>query len=223
MSLILTAAACLCTVHCTMLQSLTQVYILCRWGTHYYMVVPLLPVNLKCLACDIPDRTSWDLALLTRLTQLKQLKLRCELTQPLPKLPALSSLRVCTSDLQNLSSVTATVQELDLTASHSIDFKQPTTLAHFTCMHTLSITATMIRNFIPKVLPPTLGSIKIRFRATPPARSRFEPLPHLAAQSADHQKICFPAGGHLVKDGRPGRYEWTRHCTPHSRHQDGDW
>ena len=83
-----------------------------------------------------------SLALLARLMQLVQLELEVtqELTQPLPQLPSLLVLRVWTQDLQIVSSVALTLQELYLHAP-SIDFRLPYTLARFTRLHTLFVTA----------------------------------------------------------------------------------
>lgn len=93
-------------VHST-LQSLTQPPIpLCREEGCFSIMAPLVPVNMKYLICDLynlkpphiyvgGERNHADLALLARLTQLKNMTLNwlpTPPTQPLPQLPAFLSL-----------------------------------------------------------------------------------------------------------------------------------
>ena len=190
-------------VACSVPQPHTSAHPLCRVD-HYIDVdvnlrVSLLPVNLKHLSCDTPEKACPDLAQLSRLTQLKQLKLQESLrplTQPLPQLPALQYLQVWT-DLQTVSSVASTLQELNLYA-RDINFRQPVTLALFTRLHTLSLAARTIRNFTPEVLPPNLCCVTIIYKD------------HEPFLDAD-QVLTFPAGGHTVKSMDYGQHvvTWT--------------
>ena len=161
----------------------------------------ILPVNIRYLSCYTPRGACPDLAPLTRLTQLVALHLAYtfELTQPLPQLPALLSLHVMTEDLQTVSSVAATLQELELYAADT-DLRPPNTLAHFSRLHTLSLVPYEISNFSPKMLPPSLDSITVSS--------------DLCGPMLDADDLVFPAGGHVVKtDLGDGEYviSWTRH------------
>ena len=162
----------------------------------------MLPVNVKYLGYDKPWGPCPDLAQLTRLTQLKALHLQNwnPLTQPLPHLPSLLSLQGRTEDLQPLSPVALTLQELRVEAPH-FDFRPPNTLAHFTRLHTLSVTADTIRNFNPKVLPLSVGSITVTCC--------------VPGHSDDADQLAFPAGGHTVTEELEDIGEfvisWTRH------------
>ena len=155
-----------------------------------------LPSNLKYLTCHTPAGARPNLAVLSRLTQLVVLNLEysAELTQPLPQLPALLLLHLWTQDLQLVSSVATTLQELSLYAPH-IDFRPPNSLTRFTRLHTLSLVAQTICGFTPEVLPPSLGFITIRYEGH-------------HGQSAD--QLAFPAVGDIVKTGEHV-VSWTRH------------
>ena len=146
----------------------TQQVAACRVSGHDLpAIVILMPADIKAISlsfvsslqkpCKCPD-----LAPLTGLAQLKDLRLAAPLDQPMPQLPALQSKWVVASDLQALSSVTVTLERLILVAPH-IDFGQPYNLAHFTRLKTLSVDAQTIRNFKPEVLPPTLHSIVLGY------------------------------------------------------------
>ena len=131
-----------------------------RDEVHFDLVAGLVPLNLRSLTCSTEGR---DLAPLSRLTQLEEFSCGAPfepLTQPLPQLPALRKFCGNTADLQLLSSVSATLQELELVET-DCDFRQPTTLAHFTRLHTLSIVHGVVRNFHPDMLPSTLRSITL--------------------------------------------------------------
>ena len=73
------------------------------------------------------------------------------------------------------------------------DFRQPTTLTHFTRLHTLSAQFAMIRNFHPGVLPSTLCSITLELG--PPEQSQdVEDPPDLDLS------LVLPAGGQASMD-----------------------
>ena len=189
MSLILRLHA-LFSVYACCRASHNSMPLLCRDDMRFAI---MLPVNLKYLdlSCDTTERACPDLAPLTRLTQLAALNLSNfqQLTQPLPQLPSLSSLLVKTDYLPDVSSVAMTLQELGLYAPR-IDFSPPNTLAHFTRLDALSVTAFTIHNFNPGVLPPSLGYINLACDA----QSRI---------NAD--QLTFPAGGHIIKNCVEGR------------------
>ena len=83
---------------------------------------------------------------------------------PPPHSAAACSAHLTGSDisLQALSSVTATLELLDLVVPY-IDFGLPYTLAHCTRLQTLHVDAESIRNFKPEVLPLTLREIRSGF------------------------------------------------------------
>ena len=164
----------------------------CRYDEGLFdLVAGLVPVNLRSLTCGTRGT---DLALLSRLTQLKELI--CgdpddPLTQPLPQLPALRKFRGFTADLQLLSSVSSRLETLELMGcEEEYDFRQPITLAHFTRLHTLFAEFGRVRNFHPDVLPSTLRSIT---------------WVHLESLQGDDppgldQSLVLPAGGQVALD-----------------------
>lgn len=116
----------------------------------------LLPVSLTRLEClwgwhsqQVPD-----LAPLSRLTRLEVLKFGDMINRipPLPQLPALRTFVGITSDLQILSSVTATLETLELWAE-KFDFRQPTTLCCFTRLRSFKCGFKEVRNLHPDVFP----------------------------------------------------------------------
>ena len=108
---------------------------------------------------------SQDLAPLSRLTRLEVLRLPWEISlpEPLPQLPALTTFRGNTSNLQLLSPVVATLENLELSGNR-LDFKQPTRLADFTRLRKLHCcfeSYTFLDPDEPRMLPPTLLSISM--------------------------------------------------------------
>ena len=158
------------------------------------LVAGLVPVNLRILAGDTTGR---DLAPLSRLTQLEEFicgSQRDPLTQPLPQLPALRRLCGYIADLQPLSSVSATLETLELMGlGRDFDFRQPTTLAHFTRLRTLYAQFAVMRNFKPDVLPSTLRSITLVLDHPEPLQGDDDP-PGL------DQSLVLPAGGQAAMD-----------------------
>ena len=160
----------------------------------------LLTGNITCLTvCSEPQGLQYpDLAPLSRLTRLEQFSIfDVELNQPLPHLPALKSLWAFTSDLQLLTSVTATLENLDL-YGETYDFRQRTTLSHFTrlCSFTYDFVKG-VENLHPDVFPPTLRKI--------------------TAALHDSQPLAFPAGGqlryHNITHWKTAEnVTWTRHA-----------
>ena len=117
---------------------LTQQNVACRvaWR-NFPAAVLLMPADIKVVGLGFepppqqPCGQCPDLAPLATLAQLEELSLISPIDQPIPQLPALRFLQLKTSDLQVLSSVTATLEWLVLFAP-DINFGQPFTLAHFT-------------------------------------------------------------------------------------------
>lgn len=174
---------------------LTQQVVSCRAsGRTFPATVLLMPANIKYVAIDFESSASLqqpcgmcpDLAPLTRPAQLEKLYLGSPLDQPIPQLPALQSLRVMTSDLQALSSATATLTCLVLVAP-DIDFCQPYTLAHFTCLQTLYVDAQTVRNFKPEVLPPTLHEITTGY---PEEHTTLDEPIFPVGSTIDRQRMC---------------------------------
>ena len=142
-----------------------------------------------------------DLAPLSRLTRLDVLKFG-DMTNRIPRLalrapsrtvaagrtPALKTFVGITSDLQILSSVTATLETLQLWAE-KFDFRQPTTLSCFTRLRSLQYGFKGVRNLHPDVFSPTLRHV---------------------AMTAYDGPLIFPAGGQLCfcED----KIIWTRHA-----------
>ena len=114
----------------------------------------MLPASITSLTLRFEeDEECLDLTPLIRLVQLVTLHLMSPIGSAIPQLPALSILQVTTADLQALAPVTATLEVLFMDAD-DIDFGQPYTLVHFTCLTRLDVEAARIRNFKPEVLPP---------------------------------------------------------------------
>lgn len=175
---------------------------------HFDFAAGLVPVNLRILACGIRGR---DLAPLSRLTQLEELT--CgppydQLTQPLPQLPALRRFCGNTADLQLLSSVSAGLEKLELVGfGENFDFRQPTTLSHFTRLHTLCAQFAVIRNFHPDMSPSTLRSIN--FVLDPPEQPQDDEDP-----PGPDQSLVLPAGGQVAMRISFTEIDITWHRTP---------
>ena len=137
----------------------TAAYPLCREDVRFTIFVPS---NLKYLSCPTPLGARPDIAAQSRLTQLVVLDLDFsgELTQPLPPLPALLFLHVWTEDLQTVSSLAPTLQELSLYALH-IDFRPPNTLAQFTCLVSFSCKQRCVVAWHSMTLGIPLGSFSL--------------------------------------------------------------
>ena len=145
------------------LTRLPQQVVACRGSELTFPATVLqMPVDIRIvsfrftsLSQPLPGGKCPDLAPLTRLAQLQELRLYSPIYHPIPELPALRTLRVVTSDLQALSSVAGTLESLNLVVPY-IDFGLPYTLAHFTRLNILHVDAQTIRNFKPEELPSTL-------------------------------------------------------------------
>ena len=170
---------------------------------HVPAVVLLIPADIRTLGFtskvvhqdNEPVEEYPDLAQLTSLTRLERLWLMSPVALPLPQLPALTELVVYTSDLQALSSVTGTLQHLDLVTA-DINFDQAYTLAHFTCLCSLIVDARIISNIKPEVLPPTLREITLSY------------IPHATLE--DTCTPVFPDGGAIL-DNPPPQLEYSEY------------
>ncbi len=160
----------------------------CRPQEYLYELA-LVPAKLKKLTLSGGESAGVHLAPLATLTQLKELLIQHYLTSPLPQLPALTKFVGKISQFRVLSNVSATLEGLHVTSYDELDFRQ---LACFTRLQTLALSVDSVKNFCPKVLPPTLRYIYLEC----------DPI------TEESHNLVFPVGNTVI--GCENQIKWTR-------------
>ena len=126
------------------------------------MVGIILPASLRVLEI-LPDGDyTPDVAVLSRLTRLETLEMSCwnPIPQQLPQLPVLRTFIGVLSDLQLLTPVASTLENLELSGG-DLDFEQPMRFTNFTCLRKLHLSFFNYTPLVPTsaLLPPNLPSM----------------------------------------------------------------